>query len=189
MVKGPAPEISFATPVDWRRATKRSRLSYPLRSDSSNPSAIPSAPQTCPGPWRVERTSTALPPAAGAAATGAAAAGAAAAGAAGAAAAGAAPPVSRIFKYSSNEGAAEILLRGSSCESSLGSRVSAIPPDPRTGPLLRAVETPPFIAGEKAEAPPTRAATRATLLWTWKIQKAALQKNSVRLLLTTPLVS
>merc|ERR1740130_677326 len=108
------------------------------------------------------------PPAAatGAAATGAAAAagGAQAAGAAAATAGAAAAPPSLIFKYSSKLGAALILLRGSSSSNALGSRVSAIPPEPRVGPLNKAVEIPDFCTGEKAEAPTTRAARRATLL-------------------------
>mmetsp|Transcript_9508 Transcript_9508/g.28344 ORF Transcript_9508/g.28344 Transcript_9508/m.28344 type:complete len:204 (-) Transcript_9508:57-668(-) len=168
-VKGPGPLRMSATPVDLRRSTKRPKLSYPLRSDSSFPTAIPSAPQTCPGPSRVSRTETMDPPAAGAAAAGAAAAGAAAAGAAaaGAAAAGAAAPASAVkrdLRYSSKEGAAEMDLRGSSSSNASGSRVSAIPPAPKLGPLKSAVERAGFWAGAKAEAPPTRAARRAILL-------------------------
>mmetsp|Transcript_21196 Transcript_21196/g.50391 ORF Transcript_21196/g.50391 Transcript_21196/m.50391 type:complete len:290 (+) Transcript_21196:492-1361(+) len=75
---------------------------------------------------------------AGAAGAGAAVAGAGT-GTSGAAAVGVAsppPPPSRIFKYSSKDGAALIDFLGSSCFKASGSRVSAIPPAPKVGPLL-----------------------------------------------------
>ena len=95
----------------------------------------------------------------GAGAAGAAGAtGAAGGGAAGAAAAGAAGPLPRCFRYSSNEGASPMDLRGSSCWKAAGSRVSNMPPAPLAGPLKRAV---PLVrgakAGEKAAAEPKRA--------------------------------
>ena len=45
------------------------------------------------------------------------------------------PSASRCFKYSSNEGAAEMDLRGSSSSLGAGSRVSAIPPAPMCWPI------------------------------------------------------
>ncbi len=118
-------------PLAERAAANFPNESFPLRSDSSLPTAIPSAPQTCPAPLRVlmKETRSELPAAAGAAAAGAAAAGA------GAAAVD--PSAARCFKYSSKEGAAEMDLRGSSCFMGSGLRVSAIPPAPTC--WLRAV--------------------------------------------------
>ena len=114
-----------STPEDSRAAANLVNESYPLMSDSSLPTAIPSAPQTCPAPcndFRVLATSDPPPTAAaGAAAAGAAAAGAAAA---------VVPSPARCFKYSSKEGAAEMDLRGSSSTLASGLRVSAIPPAP-----------------------------------------------------------
>ena len=96
--------------------------------------------------------------AAGAAGATGAAGGGAAGAAAGAAAAGAAGPLPRCFRYSSNEGASPMDLRGSSCWKAAGSRVSNMPPAPLAGPLKRAV---PLVrgakAGEKAAAEPKRA--------------------------------
>jgi len=88
---------------------------------------------------------------AGAATGGDQAATGAGAGAATGAGAGAAPPA-RCLRYSSNEGASEMDLRGSSWVKASGSRVSAIPPAPMTGPLNKAVERALGLMGEKAEA-------------------------------------
>jgi hypothetical protein len=55
-------------------------------------------------------------------------------------------------------------LRGSSCLKASGSRVSAIPPFPMTGPLNKAVPVGALGWTVKAEAPATSAAARTTCL-------------------------
>mmetsp|Transcript_17279 Transcript_17279/g.31204 ORF Transcript_17279/g.31204 Transcript_17279/m.31204 type:complete len:221 (-) Transcript_17279:11-673(-) len=59
-VKGPSPLSVSATPVEARRAAKSPNPSDPRKSLSSFPTAIPSAPQTCPGPSRAAIVSTML---------------------------------------------------------------------------------------------------------------------------------